>query len=264
MITDVRLYHRGEWLMAEVGAGRAAELAGRFDGLVFSEDVRVADVSAEYGHFSVIGAEAPSRLARALGLEVARLSGLPVLDQLDIDGGFVARTDDTTWPSFDVVTLAAELNDIVAAVEATGVEPVTAALVEALRVEAGRPSFGTDMTEETIPLEAGLLDRAISTTKGCYVGQEVIIRILDRGGGRVARRLVRLTFEPGASAQPQPGTPLIVEQKEVGRLTSVAFSPLHERFVALGYLARAAAEVGKQVSADVGGTLVLAEVTGLA
>ena len=58
-------------------------------------------------------------------------------------------------------------------------------------MDAGRPLFGVDMDTETIPLEAGLLDRAISTTKGCYVGQEMIIRVLHRGGGRVAQRLVK-------------------------------------------------------------------------
>ena len=65
-----------------------------------------------------------------------------------------------------------------------------------MRIEGGRPRFGIDMDEDTIPLEAGIEDRAISLTKGCYVGQEIIIRVLHRGHGRVARRLVGLTFDP--------------------------------------------------------------------
>ena len=64
------------------------------------------------------------------------------------------------------------------------------------------------MTEETIPLEAGLLDRAISTTKGCYVGQEIVIRILHRGGGRVAKRLVTLAFDSPPSHLPARGAPV--------------------------------------------------------
>ena len=84
-----------------------------------------------------------------------------------------------------------------------GVDPATADVV---RVESGRPRFGRDMDEHTIPLEAGIEDRAISFTKGCYVGQEVIIRVLHRGGGRVARRLVGLTLErdapPGSQSWP--------------------------------------------------------------
>jgi len=264
MITDLRLYHRGEWLMAEVGAGRANEFAERFDGLVFSEDVHVTDVSAHHGHLSVIGTEAPARLAQALGLDAEALSGLAVFDQLDIEEGFVARTDDTTWPSFDVFTPAAVRDETVSRLTAAGIEPVSETLAEALRIEAGRPAFGADMTEETIPLEAGLLERAISTTKGCYVGQEVVIRILDRGGGRVARQLVTLMFEPSAGVEPEAGIPLSVEGQDVGHVTSVAFSPTHERFVALGYLKRDVAEVGTEVKAAVSGTSVSAEVTALA
>ena len=70
--------------------------------------------------------------------------------------------------------------------------------LKSCRVESGRPRFGVDMTEETIPLEAGIEDRAISLTKGCYVGQEIIIRVLHRGHGRVARRLVGLSLNASA------------------------------------------------------------------
>ena len=64
-------------------------------------------------------------------------------------------------------------------------------------IEGGRPLFRRDMNEDTIPLEAGIEDRAISLTKGCYVGQEIIIRVLHRGHGRVARKLVGSTLDPG-------------------------------------------------------------------
>ena len=61
---------------------------------------------------------------------------------------------------------------------------------EVIRIERGVPRFLVDMNEDTIPLEAGIEDRAISFTKGCYVGQEVIVRVTHRGGGRVAKKLV--------------------------------------------------------------------------
>ena len=69
----------------------------------------------------------------------------------------------------------------------------------------GRPRFGIDMDTETIPLEAGIEDRAISRTKGCYVGQEVIVRVIDRGHGRVARRLVGLQLS-SARSRAGPGS----------------------------------------------------------
>ena len=78
-------------------------------------------------------------------------------------------------------------------------------MLDAIRIEAGVPRFLVDMTEETIPLEAGIEDRAISFTKGCYVGQEVIVRVTTRGGGRVARRLVGLRLDlPGGATGVAP------------------------------------------------------------
>ena len=80
------------------------------------------------------------------------------------------------------------------------------------------------MDEETIPLEAGIESRAISFSKGCYVGQEVIIRVLHRGHGRVARKLVGLVFD--GEAVPAPGTRAAVNGRDIGEVTSSAMSPM--------------------------------------
>ena len=140
---------------------------------------------------------------------------------------------------------------------------LTDELFTALRVDAGRPLFGVDMDTETIPLEAGLLDRAISTTKGCYVGQEVIIRVLHRGGGRVARRLVKIKFDGEASGQLQPGAGLRIGDREAGRVTSLAPALDDSGAIALAYLRREFAEVGQKVLAD-GPSNVEGVVTGFA
>ena len=115
----------------------------------------------------------------------------------------------------------------------------------ALRVEAGIPLFGVDMTTDTIPLEAGIESRAISMSKGCYVGQEVIVRILHRGHGRVVRRLVGLIV--GGGDPPTVGTAIHAASHEVGAITSAAWSPALERPIALGYVHRDAAEAGTLV-----------------
>ena len=75
---------------------------------------------------------------------------------------------------------------------------------EVIRIERGVPRFLADMDEDTIPLEAGIEDRAISFTKGCYVGQEVIVRVTHRGGGRVAKKLVRWVADESADIVPLP------------------------------------------------------------
>ena len=90
------------------------------------------------------------------------------------------------------------------------------------------------MDADTIPLEAGLEANAISQSKGCYVGQEVIIRILHRGGGRVVRKLVGWTADAPAvddPVVPAPGTAFTIGGKDVGRVTSAAWSPALRRLV---------------------------------
>jgi folate-binding protein YgfZ len=106
-----------------------------------------------------------------------------------------------------------------------------------LRVEAGRPVFGTDMDEDTIPTEAAIEDRAIDHRKGCYTGQEVIVRIRDRG--HVNRRLHRLVL--GDVPTPASGAELLAADgsgKVVGRITSAVLSPKLGGVVVLAYVAR--------------------------
>src|SRR4030095_10776213 len=93
---------------------------------------------------------------------------------------------------------------------------------ETVRIESGRPLFGADLDVDTIPLEAGLEERAISRSKGCYVGQEVIVRVQDRGHGRVARRRVGLTL-PAGCAVPAAGAPIVSAGRDIGRISSAAF-----------------------------------------
>src|SRR3974377_1612466 len=114
--------------------------------------------------------------------------------------------------------------------------PARAAAAGALRGESGVPCFGRDMDAETIPLEAGIESRAISFTKGCYVGQEVIIRVLHRGHGRGAKTRVGLAL--GGSAVPAAGAVIRAADREVGHVTSAVMSPALERPIALAYLQR--------------------------
>ncbi len=96
---------------------------------------------------------------------------------------------------------------------------------EVIRIERGVPRFLADMDEDTLPLEAGIEDRAISFTKGCYVGQEIIVRVTTRGGGRVAKRLVRWHADDSASIVPLKDARIFAASKDIGRVTSAAFSP---------------------------------------
>jgi folate-binding protein YgfZ len=105
--------------------------------------------------------------------------------------------------------------------------------MEVLRIEAGIPLYGRDMTDETMPIEANL-EHAISYTKGCYIGQEVIARLEARG--HVNRKLVGLLLT--GTALPASGTPLMAGDRNVGWLTSTTYSPARQQNIALGYVRR--------------------------
>jgi folate-binding protein YgfZ len=263
MLTDLHLYHRGDAFLAVVPAGLTSSLASRLNDVIFSEDVRVTDVSEELVQVLVAGARAAEVIAAAAGANPAGVVGLPPLAQLSTPSGFIARSDEVTVPAFELFVPSASRDDVLRTLERAGAREASSDLIETLRIEAARPAFGADMTNETIPLEAGLLDRAISTTKGCYVGQEIIIRVLHRGGGRVARRLVQLVLDE-ASVSPPAGAGIVVAGEERGRLTSVAFSPRLGRPIALGYVARAEAEPGTRVTLTFQGLSLPAEITALA
>lgn len=119
---------------------------------------------------------------------------------------------------------------------------------EVVRIESGIPRFLADMDTDTIPLEAGIEDRAISFTKGCYVGQEVIVRVTHRGGGRVAKKLVRWKADPSAAVVPLAGARIFADVRDIGRVTSAAFSPEREAVVGLGYVHRDFVEPGTEVT----------------
>ena len=111
---------------------------------------------------------------------------------------------------------AGELRD---ALVARGAEPVSLEAAEARRVERGRPRYGIDLDESVIPQEAGLNERAVSFTKGCYVGQETVARLYYKGKPNRHLRGLRLS---GPAA---PGDALVLGEREVGRLGTVAVSP---------------------------------------
>lgn len=126
--------------------------------------------------------------------------------------------------------------------------------LESLRVEAGIPRYGPELSEDTLLLEAGLLD-AVSFTKGCYVGQENVERTRSRG--HLNWKLVGLVVD--APAAPAPGEKLSFDQKEVGEITSACVSPTLGVTIALAYVRREVSEPGtKLVLASGSATLVTA------
>jgi tRNA-modifying protein YgfZ len=148
------------------------------------------------------------------------------------------------------VDLICASEDVAAARDALGVPEVPEAAAEVLRVEAGRPRYGIDIDETTIPQEAGLNDRAVSFTKGCYVGQETVARLHWRGKPNRHLRGLRLS-------EPVPtGTPLRLGERELGRVGTSVVSPRHGA-IALAIVRREAGP-GDELRAG-GATAVVSE-----
>jgi glycine cleavage system T protein len=129
------------------------------------------------------------------------------------------------------------------------VVPCGTEALESLRIEAGIPRYGPDLGEDTLPLEAGLLN-ALSFNKGCYIGQEIVERARSRG--HVNWKLLGLRFDP-AAAVPNPGDALSKEAKTVGEITSACYSPALARPIALAYVRREVAEPGTRLLLATGG-----------
>jgi folate-binding protein YgfZ len=236
MIADMRVLELGDAVLLDVVPHVTETVRAHLDRFVFSEDVEVRDVTGERAEIGLYGPEAPTLVSRVtqiapdlplFGSTKGAFDGSPLL---------VARSDEAGIDGYDLFVEPTAADALRSALTGAGAVPVDEASAEAVRIESGRPRFGQDMNEDTIPLEAGIEDRAISRTKGCYVGQEVIIRVLDRGHGRVARRLVGLTFPLGATVS--PGAPIVSGDREIGRITSATRSPALGRPIALGYVQR--------------------------
>lgn len=121
----------------------------------------------------------------------------------------------------DVLCAAEDREAVTAALVAAGAVPVDETDVDVLRVERGRPRFGVDLDESVIPQEGGLNARAVSFTKGCYVGQETVARLHWRGKPNRHLRGLRL------SAPVPAGTALLTGEKTVGAVSSPVHSPRH-------------------------------------
>jgi glycine cleavage system T protein len=140
-----------------------------------------------------------------------------------------------------------------------GATPVGITALNTLRLEAGIPRFGVDFDQTNFPQEAGIEERAVSFTKGCYIGQEFVIRIAHRG--HVNRRIAGLTIR--REPIPRPGDRVLREEKEVGRITSAILSPTLGKIIALGMLRRESQEPGTAVQVETQEGPVSAEVTPL-
>jgi len=251
MIADLHVYELGDVMMLTMIGGVKDGVMAKLDQFIFSEDVQLGDVSDTFAQVAIVGPAAATTVASLLGGVSADALG-EMAEHGNARGGWaggaaiVTRITDTGEPGFDLYVERAQAGALIAALQEAGVVELDEPTAEAVRIESGVPLFGRDMDEETIPLEAGIESRAISFSKGCYVGQEVIIRVLHRGHGRVARKLVGLTLD--GDQVPDAGAAIRSGDRDVGHVTSSTVSPALKRSIALAYVHRDFLEPGTKVT----------------
>jgi folate-binding protein YgfZ len=217
--------------------GQSAALLRHLRGQIFFMDkVKVHDVSDDLVRLRVLGPQAAQALA-TLGLEVAGLADNGTLPQDDL---LVIHQQQYGVPGYELVVPAARQAEIVAALASAGAVSLDDGALQARRVELGRPAPGAELVEEYNPLEAGLA-WACAENKGCYTGQEIIARQITYD--KVTRTLVGLVADRPLA----PGDEVTLDGRNVGAVTSSAYSPALDKPVALAILKRPANAPGTAV-----------------
>lgn len=220
-----------ESLVLDTVPDQAGVLLAHFEKYIISEDATLRDVTTEQGELLVAGPRAGDMLQQ-LGIENVVMKSVSLL----------------AVPTFLVQAQRARLPSILKAVEGAGAVGCGMPAVEMARVEAGAPLFGKDITPENLPQEIGRDALAISFTKGCYLGQETVARI--DALGHVNRQLTGVRF--AGDSIPALGSRLFVADKEVGHVTSAAWSPKLQAPLAIALLRRAQTKAGTALASEAG------------
>jgi folate-binding protein YgfZ len=234
IVADLHVLLRGEAFWLELAAQALAPGIAALERFIVADDVRLRDASGEVERLGLEGPAAPAILEAALGAPLplapeacteVELAGRRVVAAAFGWSGAPARQ--LFAPAGAGPPLAAAL---LRAGAPRGLVEAGPAALEILRIEAGIPRLGAELDEDVLPAEAGL-ERAISRTKGCYTGQEVVARLESRG--HVKHRLVG--FRLDGETLPPPGAEVVLEGRSIGEVTSACLSPAAGA-IALGYV----------------------------
>ena len=239
MLGDMRVLDLGDELLLDTERATLQELFNMIRRYKLGSDVELHKRTLEMGLLSLIGPDA-RRVAAARALPAAEHANA----RAEIGGTPVVLV--ATDTGVDVLCAAGDTTAVRAALEAAGAVAVDEAIAEVVRVEHGRPRYGFELNDGVIPQEAGLNERAVSFTKGCYVGQETVARLFYRGKPNRHLRGLRLS---GPAA---PGDTLRRGEKEVGRVGTTVLSPTFGP-IALA-IVRREAEPGETLAVGEAGT----------
>jgi folate-binding protein YgfZ len=249
--SDLNVYNLGDELLLDLEPGLTTTVSQRLENFIVADDVQVVDVASLYGLLSVQGPGA-RKVINALAL-FADMPGerFSVASVKDATLGEVYLINQPRLASigYDVLVpvgcLSAVFDRMIAGAKSIGGRACGWSALETVRVEAGIPRFGVDMDETNFPQESGIESRAVSFTKGCYIGQEVLNRVHTMG--HVNRHLQGLRLRGPLKSLPMKGDKLFHNGREAGNITSAIFSPALGANIALGYVAKQANQLGTEL-----------------
>lgn len=255
--SDLNIYSLPNELLLDFEPSLTESIAQRLDKYIIADDVQVVDAGPPYGLLTVQGPKSEAAV-RSLGLATdlpAKPFNFITINDVTLGEIYLMNQPRLGTSGFDlfvpVASLGAVMDKLIAAVKQIGGRACGWQALEMARIEAGIPRFGADMDETNLAPETDIESRAISYSKGCYIGQEVIARI--RTYGQVAKALRGLRLADNLPELPKHGDKLFHNEKEVGYLTSVLASPSLKANIALGYVRKEANEIGTELKLRQGG-----------
>ena len=251
MECDLNIFCLADELLLDFEPGLTEKISQRLEKYIVADDVQIVDAAPHYGLLSVHGRKADA-VVRSLGLFAAipaQALGSVKISDATLGEIYLMNHARLGTNGFDLFvpsnSLGAVADKLIAAVKAAGGRACGWQAFETARIEAGIPRFGADMDETNIPLECGIESRAVTYTKGCYIGQEVINRI--HSVGHVNRELRGLRLADNLKSLPARGDKLFRDGKEIGFVSSAVKSPKLNADIALGYVRREGNQIGNEL-----------------
>lgn len=247
-VYHVRLHDGRHALWVETTPGRNEALFKHLDRYLISEQVGIEDVTTRFAQMHVAGPTAKTVLEAVLGDPLPDLAEFQHLERtFGVNATCsIRRHDPLGVPGYDVVCLPERADGVRRMLTAAGATPAGADTYETMRIEAGTPVYGVDFDDTRFVMEVGKVERAVSYSKGCYLGQEPIVMARDRAG-HAPRAFVAVKL-PGDP--PAAGTKVMLGEEEVGVITSSTRSPRLGASVALGYVRWKHREVGTRFTVN--------------
>jgi folate-binding protein YgfZ len=246
LIAAVRVIHRDDGFLIDTEGASLTTVAKLLERFTLAGDFRVKDLSSETAMLSVQGKNATEIVQNVLGETAANVAREQVATaKLDHSSGEpnVIRATHTGEDGYDIFINASDAKSLGESLIRAGAQSIGAETAETLRIEAGIPRFGIDMDETKVVTETNL-DDAVSFTKGCYIGQEIIARIKYRG--HVAKKLTGVLLEEDVALE-SGARILSADGKEIGSVTSSTISPRLKNRIGLAYVKYDYLEPGTKV-----------------